>query len=274
MACYKPIALKSRNYQVVPCGRCMGCRLERSRQWALRCVHEASQHEHNQFLTLTYRDEELVLGNYRPTLYPRHLELFWKRLRKEYGNVRYFACGEYGEQFGRPHYHACVFGLDIKDKKLYSIKGGNRIYSSDSIDRIWSHGDCRIGDVTFESAAYVARYICAKQLGESAKFYDEEGIEPEFARMSRRPGIGLPWLERFSADVFNSGFVESRGVKCKPPRYYTDKFKANEPKIMAERLAEQLKSMENSTEFYNMKRLAVKETVKTAQIKSLTRKLT
>lgn len=264
-----------KKYVTVPCSRCIGCRLERSRQWALRCDNEASMHKDNAFLTLTYRDEELTLGNYAPTLVPKDLELFWKRLRKEIGyGIRYFACGEYGSTTRRPHYHACVFGLAVPDKKLYSIKNGNRIYSSDMLDNIWGLGNVRVGDVTFESAAYVARYVVDKKLGEDSVFYEEQGIEPEFCRMSRRPGIGMPWLERFSGDVFNSGYQITRnGVKCKPPRYYVDKFKANEPEIMKKRKIESINKMDDNREDNTWTRLRIKQTVKKAAIKSLTRDL-
>lgn len=274
MGCYKPLNLKIKNkYQVVPCGRCIGCRLERSRQWAIRCINEASMHQKNSFVTLTYRDEELVYGKERPTLYPRHLELFWKRLREKYGHARYFACGEYGERTARPHYHACIFGLDFEDKKICDSKDDINYYRSDELDNTWTHGHCIIGDVTFDSAAYVARYIMKKKLGKTAHEYEDEGIVPEFARMSRRPGIGLPFLETYSGDIFNHGYQVVNGHKVLPPRYYQNKFKENEPDIMAERTRVAKDKNANNIHRNTFKRLKVAETVKIAQIKNLTRKL-
>lgn len=272
MTCYKPLSLKMKGkYLTVPCSRCIGCRLEYSRQWAIRCDNEAKMHEHNQFVTLTYRDEDLVFGGLAPTLEPRELQLFFKRLRKEYGNgIRYFACGEYGDESYRPHYHACIFNLDIKDKELYTIKNGNKLYRSDTLDRIWGHGDVRIGDVTFESAAYVARYVMKKIMDPNSNIYEERGIEPEFCRMSRRPGIGMTWLHKFSGDVFNAGYQVVNGMKCKPPRYYQQKFTENEPEIMAKRKKAVINKIFDP-ENYKAPRLNVKETVKKAQINRLTR---
>ena len=101
----------------LPCGQCVGCRLERSRQWVVRCIHEASLYENNCFLTLTYSDDCLPNGN---DLIYRHFQLFMKRLRKRFGsNIRFYMCGEYGDLFGRPHYHACLFNFDAPDKVLY-----------------------------------------------------------------------------------------------------------------------------------------------------------
>lgn len=274
MPCYHPMNLVvKKRYVTVPCNKCIGCRLEYSRQWAVRCVNESKMHEHNQFLTLTYRDEDLVFGNLAPTLEPRELQLFIKRLRKEYGDgIRYFACGEYGDESYRPHYHACFFGLDIEDKKLYSIKDGIKLYSSGTIDRIWGHGFCTIGDVNFETAAYVARYVMKKIMGPDNNIYEERGIEPEFARMSRRPGIGLKWLEKYSADVFNHGYQVVNGIKCKPPRYYQLKFAENEPDVMAQRKKDAINEM-FSEENYEAPRLEVKEKVLKSRIKSLTRSI-
>jgi len=238
MSCYFPMTLPQTANRseplVVPCGRCIGCRLERSRQWAIRCVHEAQMHDENAFITLTYKDEELIYGAQDfGILYPRHLELFWKRLRKcTRKRIRYFACGEYGEQYHRPHYHACIFGYDFPDKTLENTKDSGNYYHSDMLDDIWSHGRCIIGDVSFESAAYVARYVMKKRLGATAISYKKEGIEPEFVRMSRRPGIGASWYEKYKTDVFPSdGVVIRGGVKCKPPKFYSERFKKEFPLV-------------------------------------------
>lgn len=215
----------------VPCGRCIGCRLERSRQWAIRCICEAQMHDRNSFITLTYDDQHLVYGGAEHgILVPRHIELFWKRLRKRLGKFRYFACGEYGDKSNRPHYHACIFGLDFKDKKLWSSKDGVNLYTSDILNNEWKHGNCIIGDVTFESAAYVARYIMKKRLGKSASSYKEEGITPEFVRMSRRPGIGSAWFDKYSEDVYPHGVMTIKGgLRCQPPKYFDRKYQAYYP---------------------------------------------
>lgn len=279
MTCYHPISLKRKEYKsghlIVPCGRCIGCRLEHSRQAAVRCMHEAATHDHNQFITLTYSDGNLPWGGYQPTLVPGDLQLFWKRLRKEYGNgIKYYACGEYGERTCRPHYHACVFGLDIKDKTLYDSKAGNNYYASDTLDSIWGLGHCIIGDVTFESAAYVSRYIIGKKTGDDASIYIERGIEPEFVRMSRRPGIGKNWLDKYQGDVFPRDSLRVRGVKCKPPRYYLKKFEERDPVgaliIKLERAKKAEETYFRNKEL-NAPKLDVQERVKKSQIKTLTR---
>lgn len=269
----------------LPCGRCIGCRLERSRQWAVRCMGESQMHEHNQFLTLTYKEEELVYGAAEHgILYPRHLTLFFKRLRKHAGpGLRYFACGEYGERYNRPHYHAIVFGLDVKDREVKPSKGSNKLYRSDSLDAIWTHGDVTIGDVSFESCAYVARYVMKKRMGNTADTYEEEGISPEFVVMSRMPpkgsppgtpgGIGASWLAAFQSDVYPRGDILVNGKLCKPPKYYDSIYERLEPTKMQAIREERMRVAEEAWEDSEPKRLRVRENVKIAAISSLTRKL-
>lgn len=205
----------------IPCGRCVGCRLERSRQWAIRCVHEAKLYDENCFITLTYDDDHLPDDL---SLHKEHFQLFFKRLRKAYPNrrIRYYHCGEYGEQFARPHYHACIFNFDFSDKVLWSIKNKFRLYISEQLNMLWGKGYCIIGDVTFESAAYVARYIMKKILG-SDELKEEvyNGRETEYTTMSRRPGIGAGFFEKYKEDVYKSDSVVLRGgVHVRPPKYY------------------------------------------------------
>lgn len=286
MTCYHPIALKridSRGMpQIVNCGRCIGCRLEYARQWAVRIMHEAQGHEENCFLTLTYRDEELTWGSKRATLVPKELQRFWKRLRRDAERkgrdlderpIRYFAAGEYGDKLGRPHYHACVFGYDAQDKRLYSRKNGLDLYSSEHLDSIWSHGDVRIGSLTFESASYVARYIMKKHKGKDSGFYDEEGIEPEFVRMSRRPGIGRDFYDKFHRDIFPADHVISRGLKTPVPRYYSSQLEKQNPEMYEEIKAQRKKDEVKRDKWLSMKRLKIKERVKKSRVNELTRKL-
>jgi len=212
----------------VPCGRCVGCRVERARQFAVRAVHEAALHDASSFLTLTYAKSPL-------SLVPRDLELFWKRLRRRFGYQRfsYIACGEYGERTGRPHYHACVFGLWPDDAVLHR-RGEYPLYRSPSLESVWGHGHCPFGTVTFESAQYVAGYITQKVTGPEAVGYyqavdPETGeivpIEPEFMRSSRNPAIGLRWLDRFGdSDAWRHDQVVVAGAESKVPRYYDRKF--------------------------------------------------
>ena len=186
----------------LPCGQCIGCRLERSRQWATRCMHEAQLHEENMFLTLTYDDEHLPRS-----ISKREMQLFLKRLRKSLPSkkISYVYCGEYGDKTQRPHYHALIFGHRFDDCKIHSkTKNGQYLYTSEKLQNLWQKGHCLIGSVTFESAAYVARYCLKKITGKNAdKAYErldpQTGeiyqITPEFFQPSLKPAIGLRWLK-------------------------------------------------------------------------------
>lgn len=185
------------------------------------------------FLTLTYNDENLIYadGSTRATLYPPDLERFWKRYRQHLkrkgfkGGIRYFACGEYGDKYGRPHYHSIVFGHDFEDKTWAGNKEGNDYFHSHTLDSLWTHGSCVIGAATFESCAYVARYVMKKRFGQEAGYYVREGIEPEFIRMSRRPGIAADWFDKHQADVFPNDYVVIKGgKKVNPPKYFTERY--------------------------------------------------
>lgn len=211
----------------LPCGQCIGCRLKRSREWAVRCVHESQLHDHSVFVTLTYDDDSL------PTdmgLHYRHFQLFMKRLRKLKPHVRFYMCGEYGDTYLRPHYHACLFNCFFDDRVIFSnLSSGFSIYTSAVLSGLWPYGFSSIGDLTFESAAYVARYCMKKVTGRAADSHYERvdwatgeiiNVEPEFSRMSLKPGIGADWFKRYRSEVYPRDFVVVRGMKLPPPRYY------------------------------------------------------
>ncbi len=209
------------------CGQCQGCRLERSRQWAVRCVHEAQMHSKNCFITLTYSPENLpadgglVLGDWQK---------FAKRLRHKAGAFRFFHCGEYGEVNMRPHYHACIFGLDfVADRGLWKDSGKYPLFRSPLLDKTWGHGFATVGALTFKSAAYVARYVMKKVNGPLAKEKYSRvdpssgevfSVRPEYVTMSRNPGIGSTWFEQFKSDVYPSDEVVHEGKRYRPPRFY------------------------------------------------------
>lgn len=209
----------------LPCGQCIGCRVERSRQWAVRCMHEASLYDVNSFVTLTYDEANLPANG---SLRYRDYQKFMKRLRKTGRKARFFCCGEYGGERGRPHYHACLFGVGFGDRVYYrSMPSGADLYTSEELERLWPFGFSSVGDVTFESAAYVARYVLKKvgsdveRLGVLDMSTGELALRAEeFVRMSLKPGVGAPWLAKFQTDVYPRDEVIVRGVKCKPPRYY------------------------------------------------------
>jgi len=191
---------------VLPCGQCWGCRLERSRRWAMRCVHESELYQDNCLLTLTFDPAHLPVNG---SVCVRDLQLFMKRLRKAYTDIRirFFACGEYGEKFFRPHYHLLLFNFDFADKyRVEDTPTGFPQFMSESLSKIWGFGRATIGAVTFESAAYVARYIMKKVTGDAAaSHYD--GRKSEFIVMSRRPGIGRGFYDKFKSDMYPSDEV-------------------------------------------------------------------
>lgn len=233
MACTNPInchrsvitgklifrAITSKNLEPfqVPCGQCIGCRLERSRDWAVRCVHEAKMYENNCFITLTYNNENLPANN---SLFRPHLTKFLKRLRKRYDHkIRYFGCGEYGDKLARPHYHLILFNHDFDDKVMFK-NGKFPLYISQSLQELWQYGHSVVAGFSFESAAYTARYCVKKINGANAKEHYGDRT-PEFSAMSRRPGIGYEFFLKYYNDIVNHDRVITRnGVICKPPRYY------------------------------------------------------
>lgn len=257
----------------IPCGQCIGCRLEKSRQWAVRCVHEASLHENNAFLTITYNDENIPWQDTEQTLVKRDIQLFMKRLRKEYGEgVRFYACGEYGEQNKRPHYHLILFNINITDKEIHSIRQGTKLYRSKTIEKLWTRGFSTIGEVTFESAAYVARYVTKKITGEQSEEH-YNGRLPEFALMSRRPGIGKGWLEKFYQDIYvKDELILRNGKKMKPPIYYDklyDNITGNLSKI---KLYRKIKAEKHKKEFTYERRMTKMELQK-IKLRLLKRKI-
>lgn len=263
----------------LPCGQCIGCRLERSRQWAIRCVHEASLWEQNCFITLTFNDQHAPLDG---SLDVRDFQLFMKRLRKKFGaNIRFYHCGEYGTKYGRPHYHACLFNFDFQDKTLWKVINGQRLYRSAALEELWPFGYSSVGTVTFESAAYVARYIMKKITGEQADSHyervDSDGVvtylKPEYTTMSRRPGIASAWFEKYKTDVYPGDFVVLKNKKMKPPRYYDNimelKYPSEIKRIKSKRVLDSKKHIDNNTP----ERLRVREICQLTKLKQLPRNL-
>lgn len=234
----------------VPCGKCLGCRLDYSRRWAVRSYHEAYMHNHFKncaFLTLTFNNEMLRQRNNPLSVDKVAFSSWMKRLResirRDYhiDGVRFFACGEYGSLKGRPHYHVLIYGFNFPDKycmygdryprSLRARKVGDRIlkyYRSPFLEKVWSpagsdksFGFSTISDVTFESSAYVARYML-KKVGSQGYGFKEK----EFNLTSRMPGLGYSFLEKYYQDMFNIGYVDlGQGRKSDIPRYYVDKLK-------------------------------------------------
>lgn len=221
------------------CGQCIGCRLARATAWALRSVHEASLHTQNCFVTLTYSPEQVPADG---GLRIRDWQLFAKRVRKELGSFRFLHCGEYGESSFRPHYHACVFGLDFHrpDWAVFQRKHSGDVFTSPLLTSLWGLGHATVGDLTFQSAAYVARYVMKKVTGDRSddafrridvSTGEEFYVTPEYVTMSRRPGLGSEWFERYKSDVFPSDEVIHDGKRFPVPDFYLSRLEASDPDL-------------------------------------------
>lgn len=199
-------------------------------------MHESTLHQRSSFITLTYDDEHLPVSG---SLNVKHWQLFAKRLRKNVGPFRFFHCGEYGDLRGRPHYHACIFGHDFAhDRQLTDDSRGYRLYTSDTLTNTWGKGiQCIIGELTYDSAAYVARYCLKKINGRQKNKTDPASglkhyercnsitgeiteLKPEYTTMSRRPGLGSAWLKKWMTDVYPRDFVIGNGHKQTVPKFY------------------------------------------------------
>lgn len=296
----------------VACSQCLGCRLDHSRMWAVRIMHEAGLHEFdrgNCFVTLTYRDRwqctdaQLADGLHIPddwSLVKKHHQDFMKRLRyKLGGNIRFFHVGEYGSRcrhghhvdacycanVGRPHYHTILFNCSFDDRELVSERDGIKLYTSKQLEDIWSYGLVSLGEVTLESAAYVARY-CLKKVNGDLAYYHYQAISddgeisqllPEYTTMSRGGrngrGIAYDWFKKYSEDCFPSDEVPvpGKGVLKKVPRYYEQLFgEENESDLEEVKAARQIFRAENAEE-YTPERLMAKYKVKKAQVDLLKR---
>lgn len=275
----------------IPCGQCIGCRIDKSKEWSIRCVNEAQLYENNCFITLTFNEENL---NGFESLDATDFQRFMKRLRKKFAGaefvkrpdgtyhrpIRFFHCGEYGEKLSRPHHHACLFNFDFEDKVLWKEREGVLLYRSAELEKLWPYGFCTVGEVTYQSAAYVARYVTKKINGKKAKNHYQKvnmatgevhQIEPEQITMSRRPGIGKMWFEEFQSDVFPKDFITHQGRRFRTPKYYDALYDALSPeefeKIQRKRRKEAKKYPDQKT----LRRLRDKEKVLQQRVKRLER---
>lgn len=274
----------------VPCGQCIGCKLDRSRQWAIRCMHEAQMHDSNCFITLTYDDVHVPKDG---SLRPKDFVDFMKRIRRKYGKgIKYYHAGEYGSlckicgkaealhkdvrthrfvrELGRPHHHAILFGIDFEDKvRINRNHRGDFLYASADLFERWNGaGHCIIGNVSFDSAAYVARYITKKIFGERG--IDHYGGRiPEYTTMSK--GIGRSWFNKYGYTVKRDDDVVIEKHRVKPPRFYDKLMELDDPKHVA--IAKAIRMQKAEEQAVSPKRLQQKENFKLIQSKKLKRDL-
>lgn len=240
----------------IPCGQCIGCRLLKSVIWATRCMHEASEYDDNCFITVTYNDKNLPSDH---SLNHDHFQRFMKRLRKQIAptKIRFFMCGEYGDDTWRPHYHALIFNYNFPDKIRTQINAvDNPSYISEQLTKLWPYGNHLINELTYDTAAYVARYVTKKVTGDKAEqhytrdiidfnevtgeiynYQEQVQLKPEYAAMSRggstetnqnMRGIGYRWFEKYKDDCYPSDYLIKDGAKIPIPKYYDKLLEEND----------------------------------------------
>ncbi|AXL15077.1 replication initiator protein [Microviridae sp.] len=306
MACYSPLKgyrdpetnglcfKKTRPNQEtldVACGQCLGCRTDRALMWAVRIVHESTLHIDlygNCFVTLTYRDqydctdEQLRNGYHIPpdgSLNKAHFQKFIKRLRRHFPQkIRFFHCGEYGDQTQRPHYHACLFNVNINDSIVWKNDEGLITYYSETLNDLWPYGFATVGELNYETAAYTARYILKKITGERANDHylrcDDYGVaywlQPEYVTMSLKPGIGYDYYQKYHRDIFpaDKTAVPGKGMVNKVPRYYQNLLEASDTATLD--LVKQLRQrfIEKHAEDFTPERLEARYRVHKARNKN------
>jgi len=271
---------------LLPCGQCHGCRLDRSIMWAARCMHEAQLHDDNQFITLTY-DQEPLDGSLNPPDFTK----FMKRYRKSLGSdkIRFFHGAEYGDKLKRPHHHAIIFGHRFQDLEAFRECEGIITYYSPALEKLWGHGYCTVSDVTLASAAYVARY-CMKKVTTAKNSEDKHyahyetispitgeirQILPEYATMSRRPGIAKDWYDKYHSDIFPHDTCIVHGKTVKTPRYYENLLRSTDVSAFEELKEKRLqKALLPENQYNNTPaRLRVREKVKLASMANINRNL-
>lgn len=290
---------------MIPCGQCMECRLNRSREWANRLTLEKQMYPEEEcwFVTLTYSDE------YLPThttcnmetgekiegisLKVRDTQLFLKKLRDYYKNhyqnvgIRYFLAGEYGSQTHRPHYHIIFFGLKLDQSKLKFYKHnelGQSIWTHAELEKIWGKGFVTVGRVTWESAAYVARYCTKKMYGKEAWYYGAQGCIPEFTTCSRSPAIGIQYLKENMEKIYITDTIpicnKKTSQEVRPPKAFDKYMEKLNPEFMEglkaerKRRAELLElAAESRSDLPMPERRKNKEEALKIKVKSLKREL-
>ncbi|AXF52309.1 MAG: replication initiator protein [Microviridae sp.] len=281
---------------MVPCGQCIGCKLRYALEWTVRCLHEAQTAGSGCFITLTYED---ITAN--PSLHHPDFQKFMKRLRFNHaaaGAIRYYMCGEYGvnqddikagmkkPRLGRKHFHAIIFGTDFPDKYFHeTTESGEKLYRSPTLEKCWTLGHSSVGELNYESVSYVTRYILKKQTGVDSKehytYIDDHGfmseVEPEYTRMSLKPGIGANWFNQFKEDIYNYDELvipTKNGMKKAPiPKYYDELMSRLDPETIEDlKITRQLNAKKFEKE-QTLERRSTRQYLRNKQIDKLKRSL-
>lgn len=277
-----------KDVMMIPCGKCIGCRIQQREDWTTRIELEARSwpKEKVWFITLTYNEQEIP-GMIRKTgeiirgakyikrktetglecvqtLWYEDIQLFIKRLRKAYREpLRYFVAGEYGEQTGRPHYHAILYGYTPKEPRpIYKTKDNGYI-TDDWMEKIWGKGNIRMAQATTETYRYVAGYV-TKKMGEEPEKYHKLGMRPPFCQMSRKPGIGDAYFQEHREEIWKKGYIQlANGKKASIPRFYEKMLKDEDPEKLWEiKRQRQAKAIEQTRERMGKTDIPIKDYLK------------
>lgn len=279
----------------IPCGHCIGCRLDYSRRWADRMILELDHCDGKAiFVTLTYDNEHVPLTEDDDTglfgwfsLWKPDLQKFFKRLRKKYQDkeIRYYAAGEYGSNTFRPHYHAIIFGLSFEDFQDIRPRGKNEFgqvyYESEEFARIWDQGFCLLASVSWQTCAYVSRYVQKKVNNSFTWLTDQLGAEPEFSLMSRRPGLAGHYInDHPDKMVYTNLYVNGYENPITLPKYLLEKLELTDQELYDKLLAERIEYAEDkalmalqNTDLSDIEQYEVEENQKLLRIGALRRNL-
>lgn len=282
MACYKPLTVwkpldggpiafreKANHREInLPCGQCIGCRIEKRESWTTRLCAEAKMHERTIFLTLTYDNEHLPADH---SLNHRHWQQFAKNLRKRIGPFRFFMSGEYGDRTSRPHYHALLFGVDPPDAvRVNSVRAKHQLYSSPAISSAWGKGNAFYGHFSIATARYVADYTVKKLNGpravEAYRFIDPTTGEcfdrkPEYSKMSLRPGIGRTYLEKYAPEILAGNCIRDGAKPRKIPAYFDKHLEGLRPDDFVESKLKRYQHAQERLSDSTRERLATRELI-------------
>lgn len=228
----------------LPCGQCLHCRIGREREWSTRLMHEALFYPGlSWFVTNTFAPEFALPD---ASVSKETGALYLKRCRHAFGAIRYMQRAEYGERTHRAHYHYALFGPDLTDlRPARRNERGDQLYTSATLEKLWPYGFVEVAPLDAGSARYMSRYLVRSFKGEGLRpwdFVSPDGViterEPPFISMSRRPGIGRRYVERYGHELGAGDFVVVDGRKSPTPGYYHRVLEDLAP-ALAERLAAQ-----------------------------------
>lgn len=258
----------------LPCRRCPSCRLEYSRQWALRGACEFQMHDKSSFVTFTYAPRYLPKSG---SLIKSHYQKLFKRMRKAGYEFSYMVAGEYGEKLGRPHYHAIFFGEDFKRDSVpssFTRSAKMPLWENQKLTKLWGKGHVVIGSVSLASIRYVASYITNRFYGSEAALAQHYGKRlPEFMQPSLKNPIGKRWIEKYTSDVFPRDEFVHEGRKMKPPAYFFRWLQKKDPSLALDISFRRSQYMKENSHKFSIERALARESIMLSRFKNKMRNL-